>query len=245
MKRMKTKRKQKRINFIPTIIVLLFIFLIYTFNQINKVISPLLLEYAEIETKKFSSIIINQSVTKDMLEQLNDIYVIDKDLDGKIITIDLDPVLVNRFILDVVAKIQYNLKQIENGTVENLRLNNNLTDYKNKNFKEGIIFEIPMKAVFNNSLLANLGPKVPVRINLTGDVLSNVETKVTNYGINNALLETFLKLKVSEKMVLPVSSKVIEVETTIPLSVKIIQGNIPDFYYGGFGTKTIPFNQNN
>ncbi len=242
MRRMKARKKKSKLNLIVIIIILLFVFVVYAFVHINKIISPIILDYAEIETKKLSSIIINQSITKDMLAELSDLYIISKDSQGNVTTIDFDPIVVNKFILDVVSKVQYNLKQIEDGKVENLKLNDSSIKYDNDNFKEGIFFEIPMKSVFNNSLLANLGPKVPVRINLIGEVLSEMETKVTNYGINNALLETSLKLKLTEKMILPISSKVIEIETNIPLSVKMIQGNIPDYYFNGIGTKTVPFN---
>jgi len=38
-------------------------------------------------------------------------------------------------------------------------------------------------------LLSNLGPKIPVKFDLVGEVIINIETKITNYGINNAMME--------------------------------------------------------
>ena len=48
-----------------------------------------------------------------------------------------------------------------------------------------------MGIITNNALLSNLGPKVPVKINLVGNVISNVGTKVENYGINSIMVEVY------------------------------------------------------
>ena len=42
---------------------------------------------------------------------------------------------------------------------------------------------------------------------MVGSVLSNVKTKITNYGINNALLEVLVEIEVSEQIILPFISQ--------------------------------------
>ena len=72
-----------------------------------------------------------------------------------------------------------------------------------------------------------------------GEVISNVETQITNYGINNALLQTNINIKLTEKVLLPISSKEINVEYNIPISLKMIQGSIPNYYFNGIESKSI------
>lgn len=188
--------------------------------------SPILFNYANIEAKKFTSVIIMQSVNEEVIKTLdtNNLYIINNN------TIDINQVVINKFILDVSSKIQNNLYLIEKGDL-NLDLNKDiLTNYNNDLLKKGVFIEIPMGVMFNNNLLANLGPKIPVKFSLIGDVLCNVDTKLTNYGINNALLETVLKVSITEKVILPITSNDLKVDIDIPVSTKIIQGSVPNYY---------------
>lgn len=187
---------------------------------------PILFNYANIEAKKFTSVIIMQSVNEEVIKTLdtNNLYIINNN------TIDINQVVINKFILDVSSKIQNNLYLIENGDL-NLDLNKDiLINYNNDLLKKGVFIEIPMGVMFNNNLLANLGPKIPVKFSLIGDVLCNVDTKLTNYGINNALLETVLKVSITEKVILPITSNDLKVDIDIPISTKIIQGSVPNYY---------------
>ena len=61
--------------------------------------------------------------------------------------------------------IQNNLKAIENGNIEFLNLEGSfINDYDGELLKEGIVCEIPFGALFNNSLISNIGPKIPIKV---------------------------------------------------------------------------------
>ena len=91
-----------------------------------------------------------------------------------------------------------------------------------------------------------IGPKIPVRLHYTGDVNSNITTKITSYGINNALIEIGVHLEVTVQVILPFSSSVKKLENDIPIAIKMIQGKIPSFYSGSIlknsDTFTLPIN---
>ena len=76
-------------------------------------------------------------------------------------------------------------------------------------------------------------------MHIIGDVVSNLETNVKEYGINNALIEIGVSVSVNSLVNLPFVSKKITVSTVIPLSLKLIQGNIPSYYYS-YGIKNNP-----
>ena len=70
-----------------------------------------------------------------------------------------------------------------------------------------------------------------------------INTKVTNYGINNALLEVSVNIKLTLKVILPISTKEVNVETNVPIAIKMIQGNVPNYYSNGLNSNfSIPLN---
>ena len=125
------------------------------------------------------------------------------------------------------------MKMLEEGDIGNLDLPNSNYLSSNQKLKRGIIFEIPSGLIFNNAFFNNLGPKIPVRLNLVGDVISEVRTNVTNYGINNALIEIKINLKLTEQVILPIATNKIEIDLSVPIALKIIQGTVPNYYLNG------------
>ena len=72
---------------------------------------------------------------------------------------------------------------------------------------------------------------IPVKISLVGDIISSIKTDITNYGINNVLVEIKIKVTITEMVLLPITSNEIIVETEIPIAIKLIQGIVPDYYF--------------
>ncbi len=66
-------------------------------------------------------------------------------------------------------------------------------------------------------------------------VESNVFTKTRDYGINNSLIEIYIRLSLDIQVILPFSSDTINIVKEIPIGSKVIQGKIPQ-YYGGLVT---------
>jgi len=239
MRRMRLKRKKSFGN--KTVIIILLIIMVYlSLKMISNKITPILLNYAENETRRIANIIVSKAVDEEILKVIDDNFFLITRENNEIKSIDFDPVKLNKFLTKIIDKVQMNLKLLEVGDIDKLDLDNSgLVYYDKEKIKKGIFYEIPMGVVFNNTLLANLGPKIPVKFTLMGEVISNLETKITDYGINNALIETSINLKLTEKVLLPISSKSIDVEYNIPLSIKMLQGSIPEYYFNGLESKSI------
>lgn len=229
--------KMKKSSILIFVIILLIIFIFIIFNFINTKVTPVLMDYAELELKKFSTLIINKAISKQISDDMDisELFLITKDSNGEIKTIDFNPLIVNKLLTLITNTVHLNLKKIEEGEIDDLSIPDNITiDYDKNKLKKGIIFEIPSWIVFNNPMLSNIGPKIPVKLNLVGDIVSNIRTKVTNYGINNAMIEVSINMSVSEQIILPFASKKITVENNIPVAIKLIQGRIPNYYFQGF-----------
>ena len=249
MKKTMNLRKKiviKKINLLIFSFVLVFIIIILLFKIINERINTILFDYATLESRKFASIIINKAIEKNVATDLviEDLYIVSKKENNEITSVDFNPAIVNKVLTKVTSSVQMNLKNLEEGNLDLLEASDDVLIYYDKeNLKKGIIFRIPSGIVFNNSLLTNIGPKIPVRFTLVGDVLSGINTKVTNYGINNALLEVSVNIKLTLKVILPISTKEVNVETNVPIAIKMIQGNVPNYYSNGLNSNfSIPLN---
>ena len=233
MKRIRLKRKFKIKNSI-LIILLLIISLFISLKFINLKVNPILLDYANMEARKLSSIIINDAVSKNFKSiNVDDLFIITKD-NEEIKSIDFNPIIVNQALTSTTTLIQTNLKYLEQGKIELLNLNTDaLIDYNTDKLRQGIIYEIPSGVIFGNSFLANIGPKIPVRFSIVGDIVSYVNTNVTDYGINNALIEVNVVLDLSIQVILPFVTDKIDIETSIPVALKLIQGGVPNYYLNG------------
>lgn len=231
------KRKNSKLGLITILIFLSlsvsFFFIIYLSKKIN----PIFMSYAESETRKLMTLVINKSLTKELTlkDEIDNIYHITKSNNEDIQIIDFDSKEVTKFLNNITNLIQNNLKAIEEGNIDLIDLEENTLDkYDKDSLKKGIIYEIPILAATNSSLLSNIGPRIPVRFYLIGDVTSNVETEVKEYGINNALVKLSIRINVSGRVNLPFVSENVTVDMVIPVSMKIIQGKIPEFYLDGF-----------
>lgn len=234
--------KKKRIIHVSfgtrfVIFLVLFIFcLILGLEFVSKRITPGLMEYAEVEAKKLATILMNSAVTLNVSDKLDvdNLFITTTDDEGNILSVDFNPVTVNALLIQTTNNVQKNLRYIEKGQIDKLVLVDDvLGDYNEDDLRNGVIANIPTGVLFRNVLLSNLGPKFPVRIKLIGDIISNVHTKVSHYGINNAVLEVSIHMSITTQALLPFSSKSLNITSDIPIAIKLMQGDIPSYYFGG------------
>lgn len=240
--KLKKVRKVKKSTKITIITIFIIIFVVFTIKYINKNMYPTLMKYAKADAKKIALVVLENSITNDILKILETekIFDVSKNNNGEVNNVDFDPAVVNKVLLMTSRVVSNNLKKIEKGNISNLTFINN-EDYNLKKLKNGVISELPMGLAFNNSLLSNIGPKIPVKINMIGNVLSYINTKVKNYGINNAMVIVYAHVEVEEEVIIPFNSKKIKVVNDIPIAIKIIQGTVPNYYGGSLNQKSNAF----
>jgi len=179
----------------------------YFANKVNRVIVPI----AESETKKYLTQIINDSTNGIKFD--GNLFTIQKSTDNEIKMINYNSYEATKLINEITNNIQ------------------NKLDIIHENY---IISQIPLGVIFDNSLLRNFGPKIKVRIDLIGNIISELQTEVKPYGINNALIEVRVKINAGARVILPFTTKNIKVENIIPISINIINGSIPEAYIGTY-----------
>lgn len=241
--RLRKKYIFKRLKFIDKLIiafVLLMIGLVLSFRYMSKTVTPALMSYAEVEARKFINIIINKSINESNIENIENLVSINEK-DGIINTVDFNVNLVNSMLAKVGDRIEANLRLLESGELTGI------PGYNDEDLKKGVIYYLPSGLFLKDDIISNIGPRIPVKIDMRGSIISNVNTKLTNYGINNALVEISINISLEEQIVLPFTLKVIKIETTIPIIVKLIEGVVPKYYSNGINQNsplmTIPLEE--
>ena len=239
MKKLKTKRKNLLLTFIIILIIVLS-FSLVIINYIGKKITPVLFKYSEIETKKFSNLIINNAISKTVTNKIktDEIFIITNDDKNEIKTIDFNTPKINEYLTEVTKHIQEDMKNLEQGNTNKIdkKIKNK---YSESNLKKGIIYSLSTGVVTNNPILSNLGPKIPIKINLIGDIISYVSADVEDYGINNSIIRVFINLKITEEVILPFYGKNIDIEAKVPVAIKLVTGKLPNYYIGTKESKQI------
>ena len=221
--KLKKYRKKKIYDYVWLILLIVFVSLGISLKMIDyfsKKANEILLPMAESKVRKVVTMIINSSCNEDMIN--NKLYEISRNADNEIEMINYNSFEVTKLINDVTFNIEKMIKDIETG-----KINYYMEDVGIEN---GIIAEIPFGIIFGNSLLSGIGPKLKLRLEILGDVTSNIETEVKPYGINNAYVEMRIKLEVTARIVLPFVSKKVVISQIIPISMNVVQGTVPDGY---------------
>ena len=240
-KKMRLKRNllikltKKDTILIVAFLVLLIVSLI--FKYINTKIVPPLEVYAENEVKKISSLIISDAVESISFseEEAMSFFNTLTNKSDEVISVDFNTAKINKSLVKLNKAVYKDLKSFENGRYK-------LEDTEIET--EDLIYKIPLGYITGNYTLSNIGPKVPLKAKVIGSVVSNIKTELSSYGINNSLLKVYIDVTVNMRFMLPLISKDVLVNNSIPLVVKIIQGKIPNVYGGSYAV-TSPITSSN
>ncbi|MCY8515269.1 sporulation protein YunB [Bacillus atrophaeus] len=206
---------------------------------INASIKPILMDIGEMETKRVAIEVIQASIEDYMSnrDNMKDMFEMNSDENGKLTTIDFNTQIVNSMKTKITKQLQSHLKEVETGEFTHSKKHGT---GKDSGANENIMINIPLGQVTGNTILGNLGPKIPVRFSLIGDALTDVKTKIEPYGINNALIDISISVEIKVKVIIPFATKTSVVTNTIPVSIKAVQGEVPQFYNGSGGTGVTP-----
>lgn len=214
-------RKRLRILII-TLLFIIIISIIIVRIIINR-ITPLVMNYSIAQMKRITSIIINRSINSDILNKsdMDKLYIINKD-DG-VMTITLDSIIVNSITDNISDVCEDNLRLIEESKYNILKDKFNIGEE---------LFYVPSSILFNNTILSLIGPRIPINLKILGNVTSGIDTNVKDYGINNSLITISSEITVEVMVILPFSSDYVSITNYVPISIKLIQGKVPEFYTG-------------
>lgn len=202
---MKLKERLKRKYYILiTFLISLFLFIII-FSLYSKKLNPKLNDYIDFLVKDeiYKKVIKSNNFITN--EEVNDILYIDKNKSNEIVYLDYD--------IDKTYKL----------------LNKYIESLKKDNSKSKIL-TVPFFIASDNIIISSLGPKIKFKYEIIDNVKGKIKTKVTDFGVNNALVEMYFELEIGYLVVIPMNKKQSVLKTEILFSSKIINGKVPTFY---------------
>lgn len=212
---------------------LMFLFIL------DKKAMPIIMNYASVQTKRVGIEVLKDTSASDINDILKkeNLFYVTQNKNGEIESIDFNTGLINEALALVAKNVRGRLKEVEKG--ENLpeEMYSNILD---KSLKNGIIYEVPIGIVFGNAFFSSLGPKVPVKIKYSGNVGLDIKTRVKEYGVNSALIEVYIYIEVTQRTILPFTSKDTKLTSEIPVIMKIVKGDAPYYLSGTNGSYSLP-----
>ena len=202
---MKLKERLKRKYYILiTFLISLFLFIII-FSLYSKKLNPKLNDYIDLLVKDeiYKKVIKSNNFITN--EEVNDILYIDKNKSNEIVYLDYD--------IDKTYKL----------------LNKYIDSLKKDNSKSKIL-TVPFFIASDNIIISSLGSKIKFKYEIIDNVKGKIKTKVTDFGVNNALVEMYFELEIGYLVVIPMNKKESVLKTEILISSKIINGKVPTFY---------------
>lgn len=238
----KKYRKNKFLNVQRKLAIFLACFLLSVagmFYWINVQLTPTYLQYAEVQTNKIASMVISKAINTRIANVLdvNDIIEhVPSESASNMVTTKFNTEIINRVLSDTNSLVQSHLEQAEKGNLSNLPYLDDI-EYDKQTMEDqgGVVFFVPMGQAANIPLIGNLGPKIPIRFHVIGNVQSTVEQSIDEFGINNAFVEVSIRIKVNVQIIVPLASRMSTVEQKIPVAMGLIQGQVPHIYTKGEG----------
>ncbi|MBH0159553.1 MULTISPECIES: sporulation protein YunB [Fictibacillus] len=234
---LKRRKMKLRKGPLPFRFVLLISFILFTFITIqglwlvNKGIEPTLMLIAQKKTEEIAALAISEAIDNEILgpSEMNDIIEYKTDTEGNVVFAGINQSVVNQVANQSQKVVQKYLKEIEEGKAHEVITNDELgiTAYKNE---PGVIMEIPLGQATRNSLLANLGPKIPIKFMLIGEANTDIEEKIENSGINNTWINIDIVVTVKTRIVIPFATETTVVKRPIKITAQFIKGEVPVYY---------------
>lgn len=193
-----------------TLFLLLALFLsIKIIGLIDDHLKPTLSKIAESQTKAIATNLINQTIHKEIIEHIRyeELVNIKTDNNGRVVMMQPNTREINRLATRMTTKIQDALKSMEQ---EEIR--------------------IPLAQVFNNQLLAGIGPWIKVQVYPMGTVDAAIVDRFQEAGINQTRHMVYLRTLAQVRIVVPLVTTQVEIPSEMLIAETIIVGEVPKYY---------------
>lgn len=231
MRMFKIRKKVKKTK-VGVIILTLVLFFTSLFYQLYGVYSKdTILDVAKIKLNDFMKTFLSSNIGYDLIkdEGIENVLVINKNKDNEILYVNYDLDIAYK-LLDIITKeLENNIQELKIGNV------NDTSFYQNN---EVLMLKLPFFIGSKNPLLVSLGPKIYVPLNFSGAILTNLKTEIKDYGLNNALVEMYVTIKINIDILYPYNKSKEEINYDVLIASSIINGRIPSFYGGVIDTKS-------
>ncbi len=219
---MKKFKSRKKVNFLWIYIILILFEVIWSINSLGKLISPKLINIVKNNIVYYDNLLVEEYLDTQELRSnlIDDLISLDKNKNEEIMNININTAKSYELMSSIVKE----LKSKSNSYSD--------IDSYAKNKRGQMVLRYPIGLASSNILLNNLGYRIPLKLVLNSNVLTGIKTKVTNYGLNNALIEVYLKVSFVSNIIYFSLDEAVNSDYEILLASRMIMGRVPDVFNG-------------
>lgn len=219
---MKKFKSRKKVNFLWIYIILILFEVIWSINSLGKLISPKLINIVKNNIVYYDNLLVEEYLDTQELRSnlIDDLISLDKNKNEEIMNININTAKSYELMSSIVKE----LKSKSNSYSD--------IDSYAKNRRGQMVLRYPIGLASSNILLNNLGYRIPLKLVLNSNVLTGIKTKVTNYGLNNALIEVYLKVSFVSNVIYFNLDEAVNSDYEILLASRMIMGRVPDMFNG-------------
>ncbi len=202
-------RKQRRLPGPAIMMALLISIALTVFWTVEIHLKPTLMAIAEAKAIQVATQTINNVINEKVSQNIDPQTLVNIKLDnrGRVVFIQPNTLEFNRLAADTTIKVQEALKLITEEKVY-----------------------IPIGQVFGSQLLASMGPPIVVTIIPIGTVQVKVVDKFEQAGINQTRHMIYLFATTHVRIVVPLVSTTVSVNTQVPIAEYVVVGEVPSTY---------------
>ena len=203
----KFTRNKRKIKKVLPIIIVFFIALITCFSVLN-FINPVFEQTCSDKAESIATRITNEETSK-IMNQYNyeTFFNTERDTNGNVQMITADVLKMNQVISDIGNNIQNAIENSDDDTIY-----------------------LSMGAMTGISVLSGFGPEIPIKIELSGNVETNVRSEFVAQGINQTIHRVYLDVKTNINILTTFSMIHKDIENQVIILENVIVGEIPRTY---------------
>jgi sporulation protein YunB len=182
--------------------VVIRLFIIFDRN-----LRPTILSVATARADIYATEAINDAVSEQLARKIlyQDLILLQKDREGRIILAQINSMEVNRLMTETTMRVQESLLSLK-----------------------GEVIYIPLGQALGSYLLAHYGPRIPITLVPIGRVNTDIIDTFEHAGINQVRHKLYFDIHAEVQVVIPFVSSVIMVSTAVPIVDAIYPGEVPD-----------------
>lgn len=210
-------RRNIKVPRILIILVVLALLAIYLFQIVDRNLRPTIIQIAQSRAHLIATETMNNALYEKVLKNTDyeDLMTIHKDSQQRITMMQANTIKVSRIVSEANLVIKESLKNLKDET-----------------------FKIPFGQALGSPLLAHYGPDIRVKIVPVGTVKVGFVDRFQEAGINQVRHILYLNIETSVKIVVPLVTENVVVNSQVPIAETIIIGEVPSTYLG-FGSPYI------
>ena len=215
--------------------VVFFLITLLSIVYVNNRVKPILLEIAETRNEQYANMAMGMAIGNQINQdlELGELIIFQYDQNGRVVSYQVNAALETQIQRNIQLRVEQFLKLLERGAIldetELLALDLRQAEIEQIR-RQASLIEIPLGQALGVPLLATLGPKIPVNLEVIGFVNTKVETLITGMKINSVHIEPVVHINVEIRTVIPFGSKIATIDQSIPIGSGGYSGEVPLYY---------------